>query len=113
MGISPRIVTEDVRFLWDGVSQRLPKGQIIDVVPGSALEQAIGAQRLVPMPGTAPQTLPQEPPEPLPAVAPVTEAGTPHVGESGPEEAPARQEKPPVEPAATAKKQDDKDGDDA
>lgn len=53
MGISPRVVTEDVTFLWDGVPQRLPKGQVIDVAPGSALERAIGAQRLVPLPGAA------------------------------------------------------------
>jgi hypothetical protein len=114
MGISPRVVTEDVRFLWDGVTQRLPKGQVIDVMPGSALEQAIGAQRLVPMPGTAPQAPPQEPPEPLPAVAPVTEAETPHVGESSSEDVPPQPEKPAPEPAATAKKQDaddEKDGD--
>jgi hypothetical protein len=122
MGISPRIVTEDVRFLWDGVSQRLPKGQLIDVVPGSPLEAAIGAERLVPMPGTVPQTLPQEPPEPLATGGLITEAEMAHVGESSPEtvaepvtqEAPERQEKPPVEPAAETKKQDsddEKDGD--
>jgi hypothetical protein len=89
MGISPRIVTEDVRFLWDGVSARLPKGQVIDVAPGSPLERAIGAGRLVPMPGTAPQALPQEPPEPLAADGLITEA------EASPVE--------PDEPAAAAK----------
>jgi hypothetical protein len=46
--MSPRIVTEDVTFLWDGVTQRLPKGQVMDVPPGSALERAIGLHRLVP-----------------------------------------------------------------
>jgi hypothetical protein len=122
MGISPRVVTEDVRFQWDGVGQRLPKGQLIDVVPGSALERAIGADRLVPAPGTVPQVLPQEPPEPLATGGLITDPEMAHVGENGPEtvaepvtqEAPARQEKPPAEPAAETKKQDSddaKDGD--
>jgi len=48
MGLSPRVVTEDVTFLWDGVPQRLPKGQVIDVAPGSPLERAIGLHRLIP-----------------------------------------------------------------
>jgi hypothetical protein len=120
MGISPRIVTEDVTFLWDGVTQRLPKHQVIDVAPGSALERAIGRDKLVPMPGTAPQTLPQEPPEPLATGGLITEAEAPHFSERGPETVtetvPPRQEKPPLEPVAQAKKQDsddDKDGDDA
>jgi hypothetical protein len=132
MGISPRVVTQDVTFLWDGVSQRLPKHQVIDVAPGSALERAIGRDKLVPMPGTAPQTLPQEPPEPLAAGGLIAEAEMAHVGEAGPEtvaspaeEVPAetvppQPEKPAAEPVAQAKKQDaddtaddDKDGDDA
>ena len=45
----PRVVTEDVIFHWDGVSQRLPRGQVMDVTPGSALERAIGRNRLRPV----------------------------------------------------------------
>jgi len=48
MGLSPRVVTEDVTFLWDGVPARLPKGQVIDVAPDSPLERAIGRHRLIP-----------------------------------------------------------------
>jgi len=63
MAGNPRIVTEDVRFTWDGVSQRLPRGQVIDVPPGSALEDAIGRHRLVSMFGAAPVTVAAEPAE--------------------------------------------------
>jgi hypothetical protein len=65
MAGSPRIVTEDRTIEWDGVSQRLPRGQVIDVPPGSKLEDAIGAEHLVPLGATAAQP----PPEPEPAVA--------------------------------------------
>jgi len=51
MGTNPRIVTEDRQIFWDGVTQRLPKGQQIDVPPDSPLERAIGRQYLVPLPG--------------------------------------------------------------
>jgi hypothetical protein len=50
--MSARIVTETRHILWDGVTQRLRKGQVIDVPPGGALEREIGAEYLVPMPGT-------------------------------------------------------------
>ena len=65
MAGNPRIVTEDRHIFWDGVQQRLPKGQQIDVPPGSALERAIGREFLV-TPGavTAP---PVEVPQPEPA----------------------------------------------
>jgi hypothetical protein len=55
MGISPRVVTEARLISWDGVTQRLSKGQVMDVPPGSPLERAIGAQFLVPMPGAEAQ----------------------------------------------------------
>jgi hypothetical protein len=90
MGISPRIVAEDVVFLWDGAPQRLPKGQIIDVAPDSPLERAIGRHRLVP--------------HGLPAASPPP---------SLPTETPLR-DKPPAAPKSTAaaKKQDSaKEGD--
>jgi len=90
MGISPRIVTQDVTITWDGVPQRLQRGQVIDVVPGSPLERAIGAGRLVPLPGAEPAITP--PPEVV---------------------APPRQEKPLTapRPAAQARKPAAKDGD--
>jgi hypothetical protein len=85
MGLSPRVVTEDVVFLWDGAPQRLPKGQVIDVAPDSPLERAIGRQRLIP------HGLPAA--SPAPAAAPAAaEAVVP------------RQDKPPASPKA--KKQD-------
>jgi hypothetical protein len=49
MAANPRIVRETVTVTWDGGPQRLVKGQVIDVPPGSALEQAIGAGRLEPL----------------------------------------------------------------
>lgn len=49
MAASPRVVTETVTITWDRAPQRLAKGQILDVPPGSALEQAIGAERLAPL----------------------------------------------------------------
>lgn len=60
MGLSPRIVTEDVVFRWDGVTQRLPKGQVMDVPPGSALERAIGLDHLVPLGAVTAQPPAQE-----------------------------------------------------
>jgi hypothetical protein len=83
MGTNPRIVTEDRLITWDGVVQRLPKGQQIDVPPDSPLERAIGAEYLVPLPGTAAAQVP--------------------VPEAAEEPAPAR-------PRTAPKKQDDKDG---
>jgi hypothetical protein len=67
MGLSPRIVTETRLILWDGVTQRLPKGQVMDVPPGSPLEAAIGAEFLVPMPGAEAQAPAQEVPQEEPA----------------------------------------------
>lgn len=99
MGANPRIVTEDVTFQWDGVSQRLPRGQVMDVTPGSALERAIGVQRLRPLGAVAAQP-PAEPAKPAEEAVP----------EAAPEEEPKTA---PVKPKAAAKAQDDsgKDGD--
>jgi len=78
MAVSPRIVTADRQIFWDGVTQRLPKGQVLDVPPGSALEREIGRDYLVPLPGAdvaqppAAETAPQEetaPAKPRAAVA--------------------------------------------
>lgn len=97
MGANPRIVAAETWIQWDGVSQRLPKGQTMDVVPGSALERAIGAGNLVPLGAVAAQP--------------------PARAEEEPEgEAEPKAEEPPAatpKPRAAAKKQDDdgKDGD--
>jgi hypothetical protein len=60
MAISPRAVTADRHITWDGVVQRLPKGQVLDVPPGSALEREIGADYLVPLPGSVAEQVPAE-----------------------------------------------------
>ena len=86
MAANPRTVTQETWFTWDGVSQRLPKGQAIDVTPGGALEAAIGRDRLVPLGATS--ALPP---------AEETPAGKPR------QEPPAA---PPGLPVAQAKKQD-------
>jgi hypothetical protein len=94
MGLSPRVVTEDVVFLWDGAPQRLPKGQIIDVAPNSPLERAIGRHRLVPhgLPAASP-------PPSRPTETPLRD------DERRPRRTIADLELPP-EPAVPAKKQD-------
>lgn len=83
MAGNPRVVAVDRWITWDGVRQRLPRGQVMDVTPGSALERAIGRDFLVP-----------RGPDPAPAEEPAPEA----------EAAPAR-------PRAAAKNGDAKDGD--
>jgi hypothetical protein len=61
MGANPRIVTQDRHISWDGVTQRLPKGQVLDVPPGSALEAEIGREYLVPLGAVAAQPEPEKP----------------------------------------------------
>jgi hypothetical protein len=46
MSAYPRVVAADTTFMWGGAEQRLQRGQVIDVAPGSKLEAAIGADRL-------------------------------------------------------------------
>lgn len=41
-----RRVTADTNFTWDGGQQRLSRGQILDVQPGSSLQTAIGLGQL-------------------------------------------------------------------
>jgi hypothetical protein len=116
MGTNPRVVTEERWISWDGVAQRLPKGQVMDVPPGSALERTIGREFLVPL-GTAAVRSPAEPGDARSRLAetgvsnqspgaaePVTPADGPAETESQP--APAAPKRAP------AKKQDsdDKDG---
>jgi hypothetical protein len=80
MGLSPRIVTETRNITWDGVQQRLPKGQVLDVPPGSALEREIGRDFLVPLPGSAPVAAavpaPAEKPAPREEAAPAKLSAT-------------------------------------
>lgn len=105
MSDSPRIVTEDVTFQWDGVTQRLPRGQVLDVAPDSALERAIGAQRLRPLGAVAPQ-----PPAEQEAAQPQAEAeDEDEQAGRAPEEPAAAVRKPPAK--AKAQDSDDKDGD--
>jgi hypothetical protein len=40
MAANPCMVTADIVITWDGVSQRVARGTIVDVPPGSALEAA-------------------------------------------------------------------------
>jgi hypothetical protein len=99
MSVSPRTVTEDVVFAWDGVKARLAKGQVLAVAAGSALEKAIGLHRLIPhgLPVAAP-----------PAVQPPSApAETLTVEVTGPQQ----EDKPAPKAAAQVKKQDaGKDG---
>ena len=48
MSSHPRVVLTKVTYVWGegGTSWTLPAGAILDCAPGSALEQAIGAQNL-------------------------------------------------------------------
>lgn len=47
MGANMRQVLNDTTFTYDGVSQRIQAGTVIDVPAGSALETAIGTGNLV------------------------------------------------------------------
>ena len=49
MSANARVLAVETTITWDGVTQRLPRGQVIDVAPSSALERAIGRDRLVPL----------------------------------------------------------------
>jgi hypothetical protein len=60
MAGNPRIVTADATFTWDHASQRLGRGTIIDVPAGSALERAIGTDKLIPLYGAPPVTVAAE-----------------------------------------------------
>jgi len=51
MSASPRTVAVSTTFTWDGGQQYLHRGQVIDVTPDSALERAIGRERLVSLRG--------------------------------------------------------------
>lgn len=89
MSDHPRTVAAETWITWDGMPVRLARGQVLDVTPGGALEQAIGRDRLVSLRGR-----PLAPPE-APAEA----------AEAMPEPAPAKPRAAPKKPA------DSKDGD--
>ena len=55
MAANPQIVNTDVTVTWDFVSQRIPRGTLIDVPAGSALMTAIGSSNLTAV-GAARQT---------------------------------------------------------
>lgn len=71
----PNVITADTSVMWDGVAQRLARGTIIDVTPGSALETAIGREYLAPITGTAAHGS-----GPVPETAAVKEAAEPADG---------------------------------
>jgi len=55
MAANLRIVKADTTFIYDGVSQTIAMGTLIDVPAGSALETAIGAGNLAAVgPATGP-----------------------------------------------------------
>lgn len=54
MAANPQLVNTTTTFTYDGVSQRVSRGTIIDVPPGSALQTAIGGGNLTAL--TAQQT---------------------------------------------------------
>jgi hypothetical protein len=61
MAANPRVVAADTYFTWDGATQRLPRGQVMDVTPDSPLERAIGRHNLVPhgVPASQPAAEPE------------------------------------------------------
>ena len=69
MSANPRVVAADTVFRWDGALQRLARGTVLDVAPGSALLAAIGPGNLVPLAAKAA-------PEPAP-VTPAAEEEAP------------------------------------
>ena len=100
MSASPRVVAADITFMWDGVPWRLQRGQVIDVAPGSALEQAIGADLLPPLGAVAAQ-----PPAPVSEVAEEEpQAAEPSQAAEAPEpEEQGTQDEAPPRPRSAAK----------
>lgn len=46
MANNPQVVNTDITVTWDGVSQRIPRGTLIDVPASSALFTALGGGNL-------------------------------------------------------------------
>ena len=57
MAANPRMLAVDTTVVWDGVSTFVPKGTIVDVPAGSALETAYGLGNMVPLSGTSPEVV--------------------------------------------------------
>jgi len=79
MSANPRVVAADTVFRWDGALQRLARGTVLDVAPGSALLAAIGPGNLVPLAATA-----------APEPAPATPASAEETAAPEPEQRPRR-----------------------
>ena len=98
MGENPRVVTADTTFLWDHAPQRLGRGTIIDVPAGGALEQAIGRDKLKPLFGAPPVTVPLAS---VPAPEPAQAAGdAPEDGREAAPQPPARSRRSAAQAAA-------------
>jgi hypothetical protein len=100
----PRVVTVDTMITWDGVRQRLVRGQVMDVPPGSALEAAIGADRLRPL--HARGAVPRQPQRPAQQPQPGTR------DDGKPAALPATEDTPALPPAAAGSGNDNGDGGD-
>ena len=79
MSGNPRVITADTTITWDGASQRLARGTVMDVPPGGALEEAIGRERLATLSGrplapVAAAVVPAPGPEPDTEAAPKPKA---------------------------------------
>lgn len=70
MSANPQVVTVDTAFVWDGVTQRLARGTVLDVPPNSPLLGAIGLENLTPMFRAGSTALPPEQPAEAPEDAP-------------------------------------------
>lgn len=53
MASNPRLVAQDTTVAWDGATFLVPKGTIVDIPAGSALETAYGLSNLVSIGGIA------------------------------------------------------------
>lgn len=54
MAANPRVVVSDVTVTWDGGSNLIKRGTIVDIPAGSALEAAYGGSgNLTPISGTS------------------------------------------------------------
>jgi hypothetical protein len=50
MAANPQVVNTDITMTWDGASQRVARGTLIDVPAGSALQTALGSENLTALP---------------------------------------------------------------
>jgi hypothetical protein len=52
MAQNPRVTAADLTITWDGVQTFVPRGTVVDVPAGSALETAYGVSNLVSLTGS-------------------------------------------------------------